>query len=367
MTGNLKTLVSHLRPEYTKLNEPLSKHTTLKIGGPADVYYEPHTTSELISAARRAQELDIPITMLGWGSNVLISDSGIRGLVIRNTSRRIEILKDNLSPQRNSNKKFKKRLEQVDADQFEKSKKYLGRFDELDYDESECRRILVKLDSGLALPFAINHLIDKGTTGLQWYSRIPGTIGGAVANNIHGGFHFLSEVLESVKVLDPMGNITTLSHDELEMDYDKTRFHHSGEIILDATLLLYRGDTDKAKSVVKEWARRKRLQPQNSAGSVFANISHEEAKQINAPTTAAGWIIEHVLQMAGFRVGDAVVYPKHQNFITNEGQATARDYLAIIKKIIRDAKEKTGIKLRPEIFFLGFSKDELEEAYGSYT
>jgi UDP-N-acetylmuramate dehydrogenase len=148
---------------------------------------------------------------------------------------------------------------------------------------------------------------------------------------------------------------------KLSVGYDKSRFQKSGEIITDATFLLYRGDTEKAKYVRYEWAKRKSLQPRNSPGCAFHNLTQEQKEKLGVPTTSIGFIVEHLLKMTSFRIGDAAVSDKHSNFIVNVGHATAKDYLAVMKKIYQRAKDELGVILVPEIFFIGFTESEIEE------
>ena len=177
---------------------------------------------------------------------------------------------------------------------------------------------------------------------------------------LHGGTHFINEVVKSVQVLDDNLNVVTLNHDDLTFGYDESRFHKTNEIILSATLNLYKGDAQKAKYVVLEWAKRKAIQPHNSLGSVFKNITNEQKEQFGYPTTATGYIVEHILKMTGFQIGDAAISKAHHNFIENLGHATAADYLAVIKEIQKRAEETIKIKLTPEIFFLGFEPSEIK-------
>lgn len=356
-TGNkrIDILIKQLNPKRTKQNEPLANHTTLKIGGPADVFYEATDSKELVNVEKLAKLQNIPVTILGRGSNVLISDKGIRGLVIRNSTKTIKI---------GGEKPVHEDKVEVTARWESDTSKGTFRgieFKDLDYDESDKPRIEVEMDSGVNLPFAIKYLLDKGITGLQWYAGIPGTIGGAVFNNIHGGTHFISEVLEKVKILDKDLETKELDIDKLGMDYDKSRFHDSGEIILQATFNLFKGDIEKARFVAAEWAKRKSIQPRNSPGSAFANIMQEQKDKFNYPTTSVGYIVEHVIGLSGFKIGDAAISKDHHNFVVNEGKATAKDYLAVLKEIYKRTKEKLGIELVPEIVLLGFEKDEIKE------
>ncbi|MEI6887142.1 MAG: FAD-binding protein, partial [bacterium] len=234
-------------------------------------------------------------------------------------------------------------------------------FKDLDYDESSLENVKVKLDSGVSLAYAMNYLIDKGITGLQWFAGIPGTIGGAIYNNIHGGTHSLSEYLIEVEVIDSNGIVKTINISELGMGYEKSRFQQTGELIVSGTFNFKVGDKEKAKYVSIEWARRKISQPRNSLGSVFRNISKEDQLRLNLPTPSIGYLVEHKLMLSGYQVGDAKVCETSNNFIVNLGNATSNDYLEVIKKIKQEAKSQFNIDLKPEIFFKGFSKQELTE------
>ncbi|OGM22300.1 hypothetical protein A2865_01680 [Candidatus Woesebacteria bacterium RIFCSPHIGHO2_01_FULL_39_17] len=356
MKENINKLMKILG-DRAKLNESLANHTFLKIGGLADIFYEAETTEEFKKAVIEARKLNIPITILGDGSNVLISDEGIRGLVLIDRSDKIEILGERT--EKIELQTFKKPVYRWESDDKVGTFKY--EFKDLDYDESENPRVRVKMDSGVNLPKATDFLLEKGITGFQWYAGIPGTIGGAIFNNIHGGTHFISEVVDTVTVLDLQGGIHTLNIEDLGVDYDKSRFQETGEIILDATFLLYKGDVEKAKYVRYEWAKRKSLQPRNAPGCAFHNLTQEQKEKLGIPTTSAGFVIEHLLKMTGFRMGGAAISKDHHNFIVNEGKATAKDYLEVMKTIYNKAKKELGIELVPEIFLLGFNEREIKE------
>src|SRR3989344_2067041 len=269
--SNIKKLKEKLGSR-AKLNKSLTRHTFLKIGGPADIFYEAKSVNDFKKAIIEARQLDIPVTILGDGSNVLISDSGIRGLVLVESSDKIEIFGE---PKVEANfQKIKKPVYRWESDDKVGTFKY--EFKDLDYDESDKPRIRVRMEGGVNLPNATDFLLERGITGLQWYAGIPGKIGGAIFNNIHGGTHFISEVIDTVTVLDLQGGTHTLSIEELGVDYDRSRFQETGEIILDAAFLLYKGDAEKAKYIHNEWAKRKRLQPRNSPGCAFHNLTHEQ-------------------------------------------------------------------------------------------
>jgi len=344
-------------------NHSLAPYTTVKIGGPAEVFCEVRVQQDFIELVQFAIKNNIQFTILGSGANTLISDKGIRGLVVRNLAGEVRVIDENYDSKPISVKKPLEIKARWQADEESGTFKY--DFKDLDYDERDQDRVLVEIDAGVFLNTAIFQLLDEGITGLQWYARIPSTIGGAVFNNLHGGTHFISEVLESVKVIDLEGEILELNAEELKLGYDESRFHSSGEIIISAKFNLFRGDAQRAKQVIQRWSARKSLQPQNSLGCVFANISNKDRERLGYPTTSVGYIVEHVLKLKGFGIRAAVISDKHCAFIENKGQATASDYFTVIKKIIKETKEKTGLTLRPEISFLGFEKSELESILNS--
>lgn len=322
-------------------------HTTLGIGGPADLFYETVDSSDLIKAVRLAGNYKIPVVVIGGGSNILVGDSGVRGLVIKNCSSKISVGKE---------MKKDSGLTEVIASRWQSDSDkgtFKYEFKDLDYDEWDEKRISVTVDSGVSLAVAMMRLIDQGITGLQWYARIPGTVGGAVYNNIHGGTHTIKEIVDRVVVLTKTGDVKSYGQGELDFDYDSSRFHKSGEVIVEVIFDMYLGDKDRAKAVVVEWAKRKSIQPMNSPGCVFKNISDEDKERLGYPTAATGYLIEHVLKMTGFGVGGAKVSSAHHNFIVNDGGATAKDFLAVRDEIIKRAREQIGVNLESEIIMLG--------------
>lgn len=346
--SNTQSLIKTLGEKNVKIDEPLSKHTSLKIGGPADLFFVSKNSGELIKAVRLARSFGVPVTVLGGGSNVLVSDLGLRGLVVKNAGGDLKIRKmkffgfhrDKVIP-----------IEARWVGTKEGTQKY--DFNDLNYDESSFPDIEVSIDSGVSLQTAMFKLFDEGITGLQWYARIPGTVGGAVYNNIHGGNHTISEIIKEVVVLDNHGGVKKIQAKNMKFGYDKSRLHETGEVILEAVLILKKGEVEKAKGVAEEWRRRKASQPFNSAGCVFKNISEKDREILGYPTTSVGYIIEHILNMTGYKVGGAMISPHHHNFIVNTGRATAKDFLAVRDEIQERAKEAIGLELEDEIIRLG--------------
>ena len=353
MSELLELLQSNYRELEFLADSPLAPFTAVKIGGPAEVLVTIDSSETLIDLVRFCKRNAIPVTILGWGANTLIADRGIRGLVIRNVTKELEISEDRAAPSANSSIDIAPRHAVTSPDQS---------FSTLDYQETPgTARVRVTVASGWPLASLIPTLLARSITGLQWYSRIPATIGGAVVNNIHGGTHFLSEVIESVDVLTLEGDGERLTPQECEFDYDYSRFHHSQEIITSVSLLLWKGDVDKARATVGQWAKLKSNQPQHSLGCTFRNISAEVQKEHNLPTPSTGYLIDQVLELKGTRIGGAQISQKHAAFIENVADATAQDYLDLSLLIARHAREQLGIKLVPEIFFRGFASSELQE------
>lgn len=344
--SNIESLIKCLEPEKIRRDESLAAHTTLRVGGKADLLYMTESSSDLVKAVRLARSFKVPVTIIGGGSNVLVSDAGVRGLVIKNKSNKITVHKEG---------KIHAILRGVVNARWIGINKGMKNkdFADFNYDESNEPDVEVVLDSGINLQVAMFQLFDLGVTGLQWYSRIPGTIGGAVYNNIHGGTHTFAEIIKKVVVLDEHGGIKTFSGKNLKLGYDKSRFQDNKEIILEVALSLKMGNVEKAKEAANKWREKKSSQPMNSAGCVFKNISDEDREVLGYPTTSVGYIIENVLNMTGFKVGGAAIAKEHHNFIVNTGKATAKDFLAVHDEIVTRARESLGIELEDEIIRIG--------------
>jgi len=278
-------------------NHPLAPYTTVKIGGPADTFIITDTTDEFIEVLKKNQ----PLTLLGNGSNVLISDSGIRGTVVKNRASKIEYLPENR----------------------------------------------IKVDSGVQLPYLISDTVNHSLPGLEEFSYIPSTIGGAIFGNIHGvNKNNFDKFIEEIEVFDLKTNsLVSFPVDKLNWGYDQSDFQKNPHwVIISAILKLSPGDpTISKQSVAEIIAKKTATQSMNSLGSVFKN----------PPNDSAGRIIDQELNLKGFQLNQVQVSPTHANFIINLGTGTASDYLSLIKKIQSEAKSKLNIDLEPEIKFLG--------------
>jgi len=335
-------------------NVELAPFTTLRIGGPARYLVEVKTTAGLINAVKWARKRKLPVTVLGAGSNVLIGDLGIKGLVIINracpSSDGVRIKVKNCKSKRAVQIK-----EHVVLPRLRQLEKGTVNFSDFDYDEGKYPRVEVEVPSSAPLGLLITQLIERGITGLQWFTGIPGTVGGAIYKNIHGGTHFFSEVVNTVKVLEENGRMRKVGVEKCDFDYDQSRFQKSGEIILSAAFSLPLGDVSKAESVIKEWGGWKvKNQPQNSGGSVFMNLDVETQEKLELPTPGWGYIIDKILGLKGKKVGGAKISEMHAGFIVNDkGRAKAKDVLALIEMIKKKSKAKLGIVPDLEIALLG--------------
>ena len=282
------------------LNHPLAPYTTINIGGPAQIFV--HTTSphQFISIIKLVHTNNLnPITILGQGSNTLISDHGLPGLVIKNSGNHIDI-----------------------------------------------KHQLATISSGTSLGWAINHLLDHNLTGLETFGYIPASIGGAIFSNIHGfDKSNFSQFIDTIDVFDlKSGQQKTLKVTDLKWGYDYSPFQSLPHLIITAaTFKLQKGDADLARQTLANIIKTKSAtQPANSLGCVFKNPDHD----------SAGHIIDS-LGLKGKTTGGAQISPLHANFIINTGAATATDYYQLARQIQQTVKTKTGIMLEFEIKLLG--------------
>lgn len=330
-------------------NVPLAPYTTTKIGGPAEYLFVATKQSQLFSVLKFLHtHPSLPYTILGSGSNSIISDSGLPGLTIINKVNQITLF-DKISPPATD---FKVTYTQRQENEPEK---YLD-FSKIDYDESGFPTQEVLIQAGTPLPFAINHLLTLGLTGLQWFSYIPGTIGGAVHQNIHGGKYHFSDYIVAIKVFDlKTGKTRLFRKEELSWKYEASLFLQNPDlIILSVRLRLFKGDVILAKQLSVAWITQKsKVQPMNSPGSAFANPPLELCQKIWGEQKSAAWIIDHELNLKGFAIGDAQVSLQHANFFVNRGQATATDYYSLIQHVQKLVQVKFGFELVPEVKFLG--------------
>lgn len=330
-------------------NQSLSAHNTLHLGGNAELFAIATKQSELFDLLKFLyRHPDLPYTILGSGSNVVISDEGLPGLTIVNKASKIDVHPRIHEPDSTFKVTYAQRNEN-------EPQKYLD-FSKLDYDESGLPYQEVTIQAGTPLPFAITQLISAGLTGLQWFGYIPGTVGGAVYQNIHGGSYHFSDYTDTIKVFNlKTGKTELLKKDKLNWKYETSIFQKNPHlIILSVTLKLFRGDTASAMEVYRSWiAQKSKVQSMSSPGSAFANPSLETCQKIWGEQKSTGWIIDHELSLKGFSIGGAKISDEHSNFFINTGTATATDFYNLVRYVQDKVREKFGFELIPEIKFLG--------------
>ncbi|MGI5840727.1 MAG: UDP-N-acetylmuramate dehydrogenase [Patescibacteria group bacterium] len=318
MDQSLVLQIQNRFPEINiKTDYPLAPFTTLKIGGPADIFIQTESVSQLTRLLTFLASQSTPITILGNGSNILISDFGLSGVVIKNTGNSITT--------------------------------------------SESNPNHVTISSGTSLAYAINWTLDHHLTGLEYYAYIPATIGGAVYSHIHGvENHQFSQILNTVTVFNlKKRKVENLQATALKWAYDYSQLQDEPHlVILSAKFNLIPGNPQKAKQFAKDIIDQKSsVQPLNSAGSVFKNPTPKDCLPLWGETKSAGWIIEHELNLKGYSLGDAQIGPQHANIFTNQDKATASDFYRLIRLVQDQSLKKLGLPLQLEIQLLGQFKD----------
>lgn len=289
-----------LSVDQIKKEEPLSRHITFRVGGPAEYLVNPGI-DQVQAVVELCEKAGLPLTVMGNGSNLLVSDAGLRGVVLEFGRKAAHIL--------------------VEGD-----------------------RMIVQ--AGTLLSEAANVAAKHALTGLEFAAGIPGSMGGAVVMNAGAYGGEMKDVLRSVKVLTRSGEIRERSARELDLSYRHSRMMEEHELVLEATLQLTAGDEGTIREKMDE-LKCKRIEKQPleypSAGSTFKRPEGY----------FAGKLIEDA-GLRGFRVGDAQVSEKHCGFVINRGNATAADIMELIRQVAAKVKEVYGIDLEPEVRLLGF-------------
>ena len=305
----IETIMNEINNETASLcimNESLKKHTTYGIGGPADLMIFPKSKQDLIKVIEIINENKIQLTILGSGSNVLVSDNGIRGAVIS----------------------LKNSLKQIEVD------------NNILY--AECGTMLGKI---------VKHAVKNNLIGLENLNGVPGTLGGALIMNAGAWGGEISENLIHVEVINSKSEIQKIQKKDLNFSYRQSSFNKD-DILLSAKFNLKKADKDIIKeNFIEAQSGRKKSQPLNkrSAGSLFKNPKNNSAGKL---LDEAG--------LKGFSIGDAKISEKHANFFINDGDATSKDMLMLIKKAHKEVKDKFNINLSLEVKLMGFDANEIE-------
>lgn len=328
-------------------NVRLSAYTTIGVGGPARFFIKVKNSDELLASIRIANEFGIPFKILGNGSNVIFSDSGYSGVIIHNSGGRWEIAE-------HASQECGKNTPSL------KIEPRGGNYPELRMKNhtKSARPVIIRADSGIRLSSLINELLRHDISGLEWFSGIPATVGGAVYMNIHGGGNYFGNLVHRAELF-ANNKLKMVSREYFRFDYDYSILHETGEILIRVELCLRRGNTEEPRAFMKKWMRFKSAQPQKSAGCIFQNLTAQQQQSLNLPTPSVGYFIDKVLNLKGYRLGDALISPSHAAFIENVGKATADDIVRLIGYVIKKAKSKTGIALKLEVELVGDFKDKI--------
>ena len=295
-----KKLLSILKVEQVKKDEPMKIHTTFRVGGPASYFVTPETEEEVAKVIEVCTQENVPYYIVGNGSNLLVSDQGYEGVIIQiyKQMNRVEITENEIHAQ-----------------------------------------------AGALLSMIANRAMEAELTGFEFAAGIPGTLGGACVMNAGAYGGEMKDVLEFVTVLTGEGKIIELGRNELELGYRTSVIAKKGYIVLGAVLKLERGDGEKIKTYMDE-LKEKRVTKQPleypSAGSTFKRPEGY----------FAGKLIEDA-GLRGFQVGGAQVSEKHCGFVINRDHATAADIMELMRQVQIRVKENSGVDLEPEVKRLG--------------
>lgn len=301
MSSRFKNILSEIAGESNILtDEPMSMHTSFRIGGPADYFVTPDSVSGLCETVELCRRFGVAYTVLGNGSNILVSDKGYRGVIIQ----------------------IQKNICGISVNGEE-----------------------IYAESGALLSKISSEAARRGLSGFEFASGIPGTLGGAVIMNAGAYGGEIKDVLVKADVFKPGEGIVELDVSELALGYRTSRIKHTDWIVLGARMRLEKGDGDAiAERIEQLKAERNAKQPLDvpSAGSAFKRPEGHFAGKL---------IMDAGLK--GYSIGDAAVSEKHCGFLVNKGCATASDMKKLFNKVIEEVKEKFNVTLEPEVRFIG--------------
>lgn len=310
MSGLAVALEQRFGADRVLRDVPLAPMTTFKVGGPAEVLFEARSGDEIVEAVKLAAAAGAKVTVLGGGSNVLVADGGIRGLVIRLKGGDVTPVGDRL----------------------------------------------VRADAAVTINGLVRWTINRGLAGLEAWAGTPGTVGGAIYGNAHWQKTNIGELVESVRLVTREGMLLQAPADRMEFDYDYSRLKRTGEIVLWAAFRVTPGaDPAALRSVAREsLAFRKRTQPLESpsAGCIFMNPDPARDRIPEGIPPSAGALVDRA-GLKGAAHHGARVSPTHANFIINDGSATAADIHDLVEQCRSAVKDRFGVTLQNEIIYLG--------------
>lgn len=327
----MKDFENVIEPEHIKYNEPMSKHTSMKVGGNADIYIEVTDSKKMQEIISLAKEKNIPITIIGNGSNLLVSDEGIRGLVVKYIANGINIFTDK--------DELEVKLQETNSEINKKENKELSDRNQI----INANKVNVIVEAGAINAVVANSALEHGLSGLEFLAGIPGCIAGAVYMNAGAYGKEIKDVLSYVKYIDIETNeIKTIEiENEGIFSYRNSIFQKMNTVIIEVGLTLVPEDKAKILEQMNEYKeKRMNTQPLDkpSAGSTFKR---------GEDYVAAKLIDEAGLK--GYKIGGAEVSTKHAGFIINSGNATCKDILELIEYIQKKVENKFNKKLELEV------------------
>ena len=293
---NIEEIEKIISKDRIYINEPMNKHTSFKIGGPAECLIKIQNKEELKGILKLVQEQDIPLTIIGNGSNILVSDEGIKGIVLK-----------------------------IEIPTFE-----------LDIQTAK-----LKVGSGVKLAYIAQKCLKQEIAGFEFASGIPGTIGGAIRMNAGAHGREMKDVVKTITYMDREGNVHTIQNDQAKFEYRKSLFTEEDYIILEVEIQLEKGNAEEIQNKMTEYANyRKEKQPIEypSAGSTFKR---------GEDFITAKLIDECGLK--GYQIGGAQISEKHAGFIINKENATAEDVIKLMEYTKEQVYNKFGKIIEPEI------------------
>ena len=309
MTHVAEALRHALGADRVQQSVPLAPMTTFRVGGPADWFLETRSRDEMLAALAAARTAGVPVTILGGGSNVLVADAGIRGLVIRPRGGDVR---------------------QIDPGH-------------------------VRADASVTINGLVRWTINHGCAGLEAWAGTPGSVGGAVFGNAHFSGRLISELISEVQLATRDGATLDVPTGAMAFAYDRSRLQDTGEILLSAVFIVSPGDPAALRQTARaSLAFRKRTQPLDSpsAGCIFQNPQPDRDRVPEGIPWSAGALVDRA-GLKGTAVGGARVSPTHGNFIVNDGAATAAEIKALIDRCRAAVRDRFGVELRNEIVLLG--------------
>ncbi len=328
MNTSYQKFINEFGENKVLINVDLSQFSSFKIGGPADLLIKIQNTDELVKSVNFAKNLKINYFIIGGGTNLLISDSGFRGLIIKNDSNKIKIV--GLKGGNNLKDKSLK-----------------------------TNSVFLEADSGVGTNRLVRYTLDQGFSGLEAFLGQPGTVGGALYINAHNMKmqKFIGDCVFSVKLLDTEGNIKDVDHNYMKFGYDESVIQKTKETVVSCIFKLNTEEKEvlwKLGQLASDYRRDSQPVGYYSSGCTFRNISQSDAVRLATPnyTRSVGYLLDAV-GLRGKKIGKVMFSEKHANFIIHRGEVKASDVIKLINLAKELVKKKFNIVLHEEIVYLG--------------